>query len=100
MSMTAANRKCVKMNFICPAIGEGHEKDFLVSGSPDDFMIIVFSDMEEYEKGYDYLNLADYTPCEVSAELFKNLAENDDEFSGIILNIHSEKKVISKEELK
>ena len=26
--------------------------------------------------------------------------ENDDEFSGIILNIHSEKKVISKEELK
>ena len=88
------------MNYICPAIGKDHEKDFLVWGSPDDFKIIVFSDMEEYEKGYEYLELTDYEPCEVSMELFKNLAENDNEFSGIILNIHSENKIITKEELK
>lgn len=88
------------MSFICPAIGEGHERDFLVSGSPDDFKIIVFSDMDEYEKGYEYLKLSGYEPCEVSMDLFKSLAENDDEFSGLILNIHSQKRIITKEELK
>ena len=70
------------MSFICPAIGEGHERDFLVSGSPEDFKIIVFSDMEEYEKGYEFLKLSGYEPCEVSMDLFKSLAENDDEFVG------------------
>ena len=40
------------MKFICPAIGEDHEKDFLVTGSLDDFKIIVFSSLEEYENGY------------------------------------------------
>lgn len=88
------------MSFICPAIGEGHERDFLVSGSPEDFKIIVFSDMEEYEKGYEFLKLSGYEPCEVSMDLFKSLAENDDEFSGLILNIHSENKIITKKELK
>lgn len=87
------------MKFICPTIGEDHEKDFLVMGSLEDFKIIVFSDMEEYEKGYEYLELADYQPCEVSIDLFKELAKNDDEFSGIILDIHSENKIISKKEL-
>ena len=88
------------MKFICPAIGEDHEKDFLVMGSPEDFKIIVFSSPEEYEKGYEYLGLTDYKPCEVSIKLFQELAKNDDEFSGIILDIHSENKVISKKELK
>ena len=87
------------MKFICPTIGEDHEKDFLVMGSLEDFKIIVFSDMEEYERGYEYLELADYQPCEVSIDLFKELAKNDDEFSGIILDIHSENKIISKKEL-
>lgn len=88
------------MKFICPAIGEDHEKDFLVMGNPEDFKIIVFSSLEEYEKGYEYLGLTDYKPCEVSIKLFQELAKNDDEFSGIILDIHSENKVISKKELK
>lgn len=87
------------MKFICPTLGEDHERDFLVTGSPEDFKIIVFSDIEEYEKGFEYLELADYNPTEVSAELFKELAKNDDEFSGIVLNIHSENKIISKKEL-
>lgn len=88
------------MKFICPTIGEDHEKDFLVTGSPDDFCIIVFSDIEEYEKGFEYLKLADYKPTEVSSQLFEKLAKNDDAFRGIILNIHSEKKFIDKNELK
>ena len=87
------------MKFICPTIGENHERDFLVTGSLEDFKIIVFSNMEEYEKGFEYLELTDYEPCEVSIELFKELAKNDDEFSGIILDIHSKNKVISKKEL-
>lgn len=87
------------MKFICPTIGEDHERDFLVTGSLEDFKIIVFSNMEEYEKGFEYLELTDYEPCEVSIELFKELAKNDDEFSGIILDIHSKNKVISKKEL-
>ena len=88
------------MKFICPTIGEDHEKDFLVSGSLDDFKIIAFSDMEKYKKGFKYLELVDYTPTEVSKELFEELAKNDDAFSGIILNIHEENKVISKEDIK
>ena len=87
------------MKFICPTIGEDDEKDFLVTGSLEDFKIIAFSNMDEYEKGFEYLELADYEPCEVSMELFKELAKNDDEFIGIILDIHSKNKVISKKEL-
>ena len=87
------------MNYICPTLGEDHEKDFLVTGSLDDFKIIVFSDLSEYAKGFEYLQLADYEPTEVSDELFKELAKNDEAFSGIILNIHNENKIISKEEL-
>lgn len=87
------------MNFICPTLGEDHERDFLVMGSLDDFKIIVFSDMENYNKGFEYLELIDYKPCEVSIELFKELSKNDDEFSGLILNIHSENRIISKEEI-
>ena len=85
--------------YLCPTIGDDHEKDFLVSGSLDDFRIIVFSDLDEYEKGFEYLELEDYNPTEVSDELFHELALNDDAFSGLILNIHSENKIISKEEL-
>lgn len=88
------------MKFICPTLGEDHERDFLVMGSLEDFKIIVFSDMENYEKGFEYLEIADYKPCEVSINLFKNIAENDDEFSGLILNIHSENKIITKEEIR
>ena len=51
--------------YICPTLGEDHEKDFLVTGSLDDFKIIVFSSLEEYEKGYEYLELIDYNPTEV-----------------------------------
>ena len=87
------------MNFICPTLGEDHEKDFLVMGSLDDFKIIVFSDMDNYNKGFEYLEIVDYKPCEVSVDLFKELAKNDDEFSGLILNIHDEKKIITKEEI-
>lgn len=87
------------MNFICPTLGEDHEKDFLVMGNPDDFKIIVFSDMDNYNKGFEYLEISDYKPCEVSIDLFRELAKNDDEFSGIILNIQSENKTITKEEI-
>ena len=87
------------MKFICPTLSEDHEKDFLVTGNLDDFKIIVFSNLDEYEKGFEYLKLADYNPTEVSLELFKELSKNDDAFSGIILNIHNENRIISKKEL-
>lgn len=85
--------------FVCPTIGEDHEKDFLVIGSLDDFKIIVFSNLDEYKKGFEYLELKDYQPTEVSDELFCDLAKNDEAFSGLILDIHSKNKIISKEEL-
>ena len=85
--------------YICPTIGKDHERDFLVSGSLDDFKIIVFSSMEEYEKGFEYLELVDYEPTEVSDVLFHELALNDDAFSGLILNIHTENRTITKDEL-
>ena len=87
------------MAYICPTLGDDHEKDFLVTGSLDDFRFIVFSSIEEFEKGYEYIEIADYQPTEVSAELFKELAKNDEEFSGLIMNPHSENKFISKKEL-
>ena len=85
--------------YICPALGDDHEKDFLVCGSLNDFKIIAFSSMDEFEKGFEYLKLSDYKACEVSDELFSELAHNDSAFSGIILDIHSQNKIISKEEL-
>ena len=45
------------MNFICPTLGEDHEKDFLVMGKIDDFKIIVFSDMKNYNEGFEYLDI-------------------------------------------
>lgn len=85
--------------YICPTIGEDHEKDFLVSGNLDDFKIIAFSDIYEFKKGFEYLKLKDYKPTEVPARLFSELAKKDDAFSGIILNIHDDVKIISKQEL-
>ena len=87
------------MKYVCPTIGEEDERDFLVTGSLEDFKIIVFSDLTEYEKGYEYLEIDGYKPTEVSIELFKELSKNDAEFSGVILNPHSENKFISKKEL-
>ena len=85
--------------YICPTIGEDHEKDFLVTGSLDDFKIIAFSNMDKNEKGFEYLELVDYKPTEVSDELLKKKKKNDDAFSGLILDIQSKKKIITKEEL-
>lgn len=87
------------MSYICPTLGEDDEKDFLVMGNVDEFKIIVFSDLENFNEGFKYLELSDYKPCEVTDELFRELAKNDDEFSGLILNIHKENKIITKEEL-
>lgn len=87
------------MKYICPTLGEDHEKDFLVCGTPDEFKIIVFSSHEEFEKGFEYLELADYEPTEVSVELFKELSENDDDFKGLVVNPHSENRFISKREV-
>ena len=85
--------------YICPTLGEDHEKDFLVTGSLDEFKIIAFSDLNEFEKGYEYLEIEDYEPTEVSDELFCELSKNDDAFLGIIVNPHSENRFISKNEL-
>lgn len=85
--------------YIAPTLGESHEKDFLVSGSIDDFKIIVFTSLEEYEKGFEYLNLTDYKPCEVSDKLFRELAKNDEAFSGLIVNIHDKNEMILKKDL-
>ena len=90
----------VNKMFICPTQGSGDELDFLVNGTIDDFKIIVFSDNENYKEGIEFLKLASYEPREVSMDLFKNLAKKDKDFSGIILNIHSENKIITKEELR
>ena len=87
------------MKLICPTIGEGHEKDFLVTGSIDDFKIIVFSDYNQYNDGIEFLKLTDYEPSEVSCALFKALAKNDDAFSGIIVDIHSKNQILTKEDL-
>ncbi len=85
--------------YICPTIGEDHEKDFLVTGDIDNFKIIVFSNNEEFKKGIEYLDVDGYNPTEVSDELFSQLAKNDDAFCGIILDIHSKKEVILKKDL-
>ena len=87
------------MKFICPTIGQDHERDFLVTGTLEDFKIIVFSNLEEYEKGSNYLKLVEYEPTEVSIELFQELSRNDEDFNGIILNPHDENQLISKKEL-
>ena len=85
--------------YIAPTLGESHEKDFLVSGSIDDFKIIVFTSLEEYEKGFEYLKLKDYKPCEVSDKLFKELAKNDEAFNGLIVDIHDKNEIILKKDL-
>lgn len=45
-----------------------------------------------YDEGCKYLGVNGYEPINVSVDLFKDLAKKDDEFSGIIVNIHDEKK--------
>lgn len=52
-----------------------------------------------YHEGCKYLGVSGYEPIKVSDKLFKDLAKKDDEFTGIIVNIHNEKKIINKEEL-
>ena len=62
------------MKFICPTIGEDDERDFLVTGNLEDFRIIVFSDIDEFKSGIDYLEVVGYQPTEVSIKLFKELS--------------------------
>lgn len=50
-------------------------------------------------EGCKYLGVSGYEPIKVSDKLFKDIAKKDDEFTGIIVNIHNEKKIINKEEL-
>ncbi|WP_299523581.1 hypothetical protein [uncultured Methanobrevibacter sp.] len=87
------------MEYICPVLGQGDERDFIAIGTIKNFKIAVFSDMTMYHEGCKYLNVIGYEPIKVSSQLFKDLAKKDDEFSGIIVNIHDEKKIINKEEL-
>ena len=49
--------------YICPTLGEDHEKDFLVCGNIDNFKIIAFSNLDEYEKGFEYLKLIGRFSC-------------------------------------
>ncbi len=93
-------------HFITPAyLLEGERYNFIAFGSKNNtFRIPVFSNEEEYIEGYNYLKLdekeEDYTPLVVSSELFIYLAENDESFNGIVLDIHDGKYVIAKDILK
>ena len=87
------------MEYICPVLGEGDERDFIAIGQAENFKIAVFTNLDMYHEGCKYLGVTGYEPIKVSDELFKDLAKKDDEFAGIIVNIHNEKKIINKEEL-
>lgn len=87
------------MEYICPVLGEGDERDFIAIGQAENFKIAVFTNLDMYHEGCKYLGVTGYEPIKVSDELFKDLAKKDDEFTGIIVNIHNEKKIINKEEL-
>ena len=87
------------MEFICPVLGSGDERDFIAIGSEKNFKIAVFTNHDMYDEGCKYLGVSGYEPINVSVDLFEELANKDDEFSGVIVNIHDEKKIINKEEL-
>lgn len=87
------------MEYICPVLGEGDERDFIAIGQAENFKIAVFTNLDMYHEGCKYLGVTGYELIKVSDELFKDLAKKDDEFTGIIVNIHNEKKIINKEEL-
>lgn len=87
------------MEYICPVLGEGDERDFITIGQAENFKIAVFTNLDMYHEGCKYLGVTGYEPIKVSDELFKDIAKKDDEFTGIIVNIHNEKKIINKEEL-
>lgn len=93
-------------HFITPAyLLEGEHYNFVAFGAENNtFRIPVFSNEEEYNKGYDFLKLGekeeDYIPLVVSSELFMALANNDDAFNGIVLDVHDGKYVIAKDILK
>ena len=87
------------MEFICPVLGDDDDRDFLDIGHAENFKIAVFTDLDMYHEGCKYLGVSGYEPIKVSDKLFKDLAKKDDEFTGIIVNIHNEKKIINKEEL-
>ena len=82
------------MEYICPVLGEGDERDFIAIGQAENFKIAVFTNLDMYHEGCKYLGVTGYEPIKVSDELFKDLAKKDDEFTGIIVNIHNEKKIM------
>ena len=87
------------MEYICPVLGEGDERDFIAIGQAENFKIAVFTNLDMYHEGCKYLGVTGYEPIKDSYELMTDNAKTDDDFTDIIINIHNEKKIINKEEL-
>ena len=92
-----------KATFITPIYYEGENVAFLAMGSneKEGFRIPVFSNKKEHEKIINELKLREvgkeYEAFTTPIDLFVNLANNDDVFEGIILDIHGGNYIIARD---
>lgn len=42
------------MEYICPVLGEGDERDFIAIGQAENFKITVFTNLDMYHEGCKY----------------------------------------------
>ena len=45
------------MEYICPVLGEGDERDFIAIGQAENFKIAVFTNLDMYHEGWKYLGV-------------------------------------------
>ena len=62
------------MEYICPVLGEGDERDFIAIQA-ENFKIAVFTNLDMYHEGCKYFGSNWQEPIKVSDELFKDIAK-------------------------
>ncbi len=87
-----------EITLFCPTYSSGDDMNFVAFGDSENFKIPVFTNHESYKKGFEYLKLSEqdqeYNLYTTHMNFFIQLASNDPAFTGLIVNIGDDDKII------
>lgn len=101
--MEINNEEFKNITLYCPTFPNGEDLEFVAFGDANDFKIAVFTNHESYKDGFEYLKLdkhdQEYNLHTTHMAFFIQLAVNDENFTGLIVNIADDKILLEREKL-